>query len=147
MHVLLIGLVSMLPLCCTQITMRDVVSASDIAERPFPQSLTSSQWCAAAEEAKNSATITPDLRQRYIDAASASGCYGPPPKPKPQVYRKNGTSDEDFQRARARCLMEAEKAKSASNNSNSWATWIIVFKTCMRADGWVLNGRLSTLRK
>jgi hypothetical protein len=64
----------------------------------------------------------------------------PPPQPK-QVYHKEGATNEDFQRAKARCLIQAETAKSASNDPNPFAragTWVLVYRACMRADGWIL---------
>src|SRR5260221_1674475 len=104
----LVGVASIVLFGCMQTTTQDS-SAPNIADRPFPQSLTSSQWCAAAEEAKNDPKIKPNLRRRYVDAAVAHGCYGPPPK---QVYYKDGATNEEFQRTRARCLMQAEMAQS-----------------------------------
>jgi hypothetical protein len=66
----------------------------------------------------------------------------PPPKPAPAlVYFKQGASNEDFQRARANCLMRAEIAESSSTDPDGFAraaTWMTVYRTCMRADGWVL---------
>lgn len=57
------------------------------------------------------------------------------------VYSKPGASTEEFQRAKANCLMRAEIAESSSADPNGFAraaTWMTVFSTCMRADGWVL---------
>ena len=72
--------------------------------------------------------------------AVAVGPVTPPPPPVEKVYFKRGASNEDFQRARANCLMRAEIAESGSTDPNGFArtaTWITVFTTCMRADGWV----------
>jgi hypothetical protein len=65
----------------------------------------------------------------------------PRPPPKPSVYYKEGASNEHFQRARAGCLGRAEIAESGSTDPNPFgrvATWMMVYRTCMRADGWVL---------
>lgn len=64
----------------------------------------------------------------------------PAPAPRPLVYTKPGATHEEFLRTKARCLAQAETAKAASTEE-SWArvgTWIVVYRNCMRADGWAL---------
>jgi hypothetical protein len=104
--------------------------AVNIANRPFPESLPTSQWCEAAEEAKNEPQINPDLRQRYIDAATKSGCYGPPPRKTQPVYQKPGATDEEFQRTKARCLVQSGIGGANFNP--------LSYRLCMRAEGWIL---------
>jgi len=92
---------------------RDDSSALHLSDRPAPQSRTSAGQTAVA---------SPSLIPK-------------------QVYRKDGATNEEFQRTRARCLMQAEIAESASNDPNGWSragTWMMVYRTCMRAEGWVL---------
>ena len=64
-----------------------------------------------------------------------------PPKPQP-VYRKPGATTEEFGRTNAGCLMKAEIAESQSTDPNPYArmgTQLLVYRMCMRADGWVLR--------
>jgi hypothetical protein len=74
-------------------------------------------------------TRTPEPLASSVKPAPAS-----PPEP-PMVYYKPGASDEDWQRAKARCLMQGEMAKSTSQTPGD--TFAIVVVTCLRADGWV----------
>ena len=136
----LIGLTAVILFGCAQTTVQSQEPPT-IADRPFPRSLSSSQWCAAADEARNNPRINPTLRQRYIDAAAANGCYGPTPVRK-QVYQKQGATNEEFQRTKAHCLMQAEIAESGSRDPNSWSrlgTWTVVFRSCMKGGFWCNN--------
>jgi len=57
------------------------------------------------------------------------------------IYFKAGATTEDFQRAKAACLGHAEIVESGSLDPNALAragTWLAVYRTCMRAGGWVL---------
>jgi hypothetical protein len=124
----LVGLAAITLLGCAQTTHEP--PALNIADRPFPKSQPTTQWCQAAEEAKSEPKISPDLRQQYINAATNNGCYGPPP-PKPQpVYQKAGATNEEFQRTKARCLLESGMGGADFNP--------LALRLCMRAEGWVL---------
>jgi len=94
--------------------------------------------CEAAEAAKTDPKMSPEHRRHYAEAAKENGCYdAPPPK---EVYYKRGASNEEFERTRARCLMQAEIARSNSNEPAllKVGTLFTVFRACMRAEGWVL---------
>jgi hypothetical protein len=67
-----------------------------------------------------------------------------PPKPQP-VNRKPGATTE-FGGTSAGCLMKAEIAESQSTDPNPFArmgTQMLVYRTWMRADGWVLGYCIS----
>jgi hypothetical protein len=58
----------------------------------------------------------------------------PPPPPPPKHWYKQGASTEEFQRTRARCIMNAEMS-----DGGDAGRWTVIFATCMRAEGWVLQ--------
>jgi hypothetical protein len=69
------------------------------------------------------------------EAVAPVAAAPPPPPPVERVYEKPGASNEDFQRARARCLMNANMTTGLYDDPLRWTS---VYRSCMRADGWVL---------
>lgn len=72
----------------------------------------------------------------------ASCATAPPPAPidptpahnRPETaWFKRGATDEEFQRARSTCIVEAE-----SGSGGNTLSWTVIFPNCMRAQGWVL---------
>ena len=58
----------------------------------------------------------------------------------PMKWFKPDGTNEEFQRAKGRCLAQAETAEAASTNPNGFArtaTWMAVFQGCMRGEGWI----------
>ena len=49
-------------------------------------------------------------------------------------WQKAGASQEDFQRARARCL-----AAASSHADMTDTRWTMIFLGCMRGDGWTIQ--------
>jgi hypothetical protein len=86
---------------------------------------------------KNGFRANPDMRPVliFLIGMAVAGCADAERQPPPpeMVYFKEGASPEDFQRKRAACRAQAWTA-----DPNMDFTWPLVFRNCMRADGWVL---------
>lgn len=105
-------------------------------------SMPSPEWCKVVDAALANPRTDPATRDKYIATGQANHCpnqlfmepqkaVAPPPK---KQWHKDGAGAEEFQRTRARCIMNASSVSPMADGR-----WTIVFGSCMRSEGWILQ--------
>jgi hypothetical protein len=105
-------------------------------------SMPSPEWCKVVDAALANPHADSATRDQYIATGQANHCphqmfmeprkaVASPPK---KQWHKGGAGAEEFQRTRARCVMNASSAATTTDTR-----WTLIFASCMRSEGWVLQ--------